>query len=209
MGRGKVELKRIENSTSRQVTFSKRKNGLLKKAFELSILCDAEVALLIFSPSGKAYQFASHDMDRSIARYRNEVGLMEFNNYQRSRTIEFWMSEIDNLRRTIDTLEAKHKHLAGEDLSTLGMKELKQLERQLKNGVERIRAKKRRIISEHISLLKKRQRALQEDNTRLQKKVKLHEANLNTRAFGAEECDAFGRSSGSSGFGGPHDGAVI
>ncbi|XP_034672810.1 truncated transcription factor CAULIFLOWER D-like isoform X8 [Vitis riparia] len=194
MGRGKVELKRIENSTSRQVTFSKRKNGLLKKAFELSILCDAEVALLIFSPSGKAYQFASHDMDRSIARYRNEVGLMEFNNYQRSRTIEqFWMSEIDNLRRTIDTLEAKHKHLAGEDLSTLGMKELKQLERQLKNGVERIRAKK--------------QRALQEDNTRLQKK--LHEANLNTRAFGAEECDAFGRSSGSSGFGGPHDGAVI
>ncbi|XP_034672809.1 truncated transcription factor CAULIFLOWER D-like isoform X7 [Vitis riparia] len=196
MGRGKVELKRIENSTSRQVTFSKRKNGLLKKAFELSILCDAEVALLIFSPSGKAYQFASHDMDRSIARYRNEVGLMEFNNYQRSRTIEqFWMSEIDNLRRTIDTLEAKHKHLAGEDLSTLGMKELKQLERQLKNGVERIRAKK--------------QRALQEDNTRLQKKVKLHEANLNTRAFGAEECDAFGRSSGSSGFGGPHDGAVI
>ena len=61
MGRGKVELKRIENSTSRQVTFSKRKNGLLKKAFELSILCDAEVALLIFSPSGKAYQFASNE----------------------------------------------------------------------------------------------------------------------------------------------------
>ncbi|RVX18104.1 MADS-box transcription factor 13 [Vitis vinifera] len=148
MGRGKVELKRIENSTSRQVTFSKRKNGLLKKAFELSILCDAEVALLIFSPSGKAYQFASHDMDRSIARYRNEVGLMEFNNYQRSRTIE------ENNRHL--GKQNISMHLAGEDLSTLGMKELKQLERQLKNGVERIRAKKRRIISEHISLLKKR-----------------------------------------------------
>ena len=62
MGRGKVELKRIENPTSRQVTFSKRRNGLLKKALELSILCDAEVALLIFSPSGKAYQFASHEL---------------------------------------------------------------------------------------------------------------------------------------------------
>ena len=61
MGRGKVELKRIENPTSRQVTFSKRRNGLLKKAYELSVLCDAQVALLIFSPSGKAYQFSSHE----------------------------------------------------------------------------------------------------------------------------------------------------
>ena len=61
MGRGKVELKRIENPTNRQVTFSKRRNGILKKAFELSILCDAEVALLIFSSSGKVYQFASHE----------------------------------------------------------------------------------------------------------------------------------------------------
>ena len=61
MGRGKIELKRIENPTSRQVTFSKRRAGLVKKAFELSILCDAEVALVVFSPTGKAYQFASHE----------------------------------------------------------------------------------------------------------------------------------------------------
>ncbi|OVA17470.1 Transcription factor [Macleaya cordata] len=61
MGRGKVELKRIENTTNRQVTFSKRRNGLLKKAFELSVLCEAEVALVIFSPTGKAFQFASQE----------------------------------------------------------------------------------------------------------------------------------------------------
>lgn len=59
MGRGKIEIKRIENATSRQVTFSKRRVGLLKKARELSILCDAEVALIIFSTSGKLYEFAS------------------------------------------------------------------------------------------------------------------------------------------------------
>lgn len=53
-------MKRIENATSRQVTFSKRRNGLLKKAFELSVLCDAEVALIIFSPRGKLYEFASN-----------------------------------------------------------------------------------------------------------------------------------------------------
>lgn len=52
-------MKRIENAASRQVTFSKRRNGLLKKAFELSVLCDAEVALIIFSPRGKLYEFAS------------------------------------------------------------------------------------------------------------------------------------------------------
>ncbi|XP_062216950.1 MADS-box transcription factor 50-like isoform X2 [Phragmites australis] len=59
MVRGKTQMKRIENPTSRQVTFSKRRNGLLKKAFELSVLCDAEVALVVFSARGKLYEFAS------------------------------------------------------------------------------------------------------------------------------------------------------
>lgn len=59
MVRGKVQMKRIENPTSRQVTFSKRRNGLLKKAYELSVLCDAEVALIIFSQKGRLYEFSS------------------------------------------------------------------------------------------------------------------------------------------------------
>lgn len=59
MVRGKTQMRLIENATSRQVTFSKRRNGLMKKAFELSVLCDAEVALIIFSPRGKLYEFAS------------------------------------------------------------------------------------------------------------------------------------------------------
>ncbi|KAG1354674.1 putative MADS-box transcription factor 17 [Cocos nucifera] len=59
MGRGRVELKRIENKINRQVTFSKRRSGLLKKAYELSVLCDAEIALIIFSSRGKLYEFGS------------------------------------------------------------------------------------------------------------------------------------------------------
>ncbi|KAK3410983.1 hypothetical protein EUGRSUZ_J03007, partial [Eucalyptus grandis] len=59
MVRGKTQMKRIENNTSRQVTFSKRRNGLLKKAFELSVLCNAEVALIIVFPRGKLYEFSS------------------------------------------------------------------------------------------------------------------------------------------------------
>lgn len=69
MGRGRVELKRIENKINRQVTFAKRRNGLLKKAYELSVLCDAEVALIIFSNRGKLYEFCSS------ARYRHTHSL--------------------------------------------------------------------------------------------------------------------------------------
>ncbi|KAK4357496.1 hypothetical protein RND71_023106 [Anisodus tanguticus] len=59
MVRGKVEMKRIENATSRQVTFSKRRNGIMKKAYELSVLCDAEVAVIIFSQKGRLYEFSN------------------------------------------------------------------------------------------------------------------------------------------------------
>ncbi|KAH6767014.1 hypothetical protein C2S52_017997 [Perilla frutescens var. hirtella] len=69
MGRGKIVIRRIDNSTSRQVTFSKRRNGLLKKARELSILCDADVGLIIFSSTGKLHDFASTSMKSIIERY--------------------------------------------------------------------------------------------------------------------------------------------
>ncbi|KAG1347752.1 putative MADS-box transcription factor 14 [Cocos nucifera] len=59
MGRGRVQLRRIENKINRQVTFSKRRSGLLKKAHEISVLCDAEVALIIFSTKGKLYEYAT------------------------------------------------------------------------------------------------------------------------------------------------------
>lgn len=59
MGRGKIEIKKIENTNSRQVTFSKRRAGLLKKAQELAILCDAEVSVIVFSNTGKLFEFSS------------------------------------------------------------------------------------------------------------------------------------------------------
>ncbi|KAK4488749.1 hypothetical protein RD792_004532 [Penstemon davidsonii] len=59
MGRRKLEIKRIEDKSARQVTFSKRRNGLLKKAKELSVLCDVEVGAIIFSNRGKLYNYCS------------------------------------------------------------------------------------------------------------------------------------------------------
>ncbi|KAE9448406.1 hypothetical protein C3L33_19696, partial [Rhododendron williamsianum] len=72
MGRGKIEIKRIDDTTSRQVTFSKRRNGLLKKAKELSILCDAEVGVIVFSSTGRLYEFASTSMRSIVERYNKE-----------------------------------------------------------------------------------------------------------------------------------------
>ncbi|ONM09414.1 MADS24 [Zea mays] len=74
MGRGKVVLQRIENKISRQVTFAKRRNGLLKKAYELSILCDAEVALVLFSHAGRLYQFSSSsNLLKTLERYQRYI----------------------------------------------------------------------------------------------------------------------------------------
>ncbi|KAF1890826.1 hypothetical protein Lal_00037396 [Lupinus albus] len=69
MGRGKIEIKRIENTTNRQVTFCKRRNGLLKKAYELSVLCDAEVALIVFSTRGRLYEYANNKY--LLSKYSN------------------------------------------------------------------------------------------------------------------------------------------
>ena len=59
MAREKIKIKKIDNTTARQVTFSKRRRGLFKKAEELSILCDADVALIIFSATGKLFEYSN------------------------------------------------------------------------------------------------------------------------------------------------------
>ncbi|XP_044494472.1 agamous-like MADS-box protein MADS1 [Mangifera indica] len=192
MGRGKVTLERIENTTNRQVTFSKRKNGILKKAYELSVLCDVEIAVLIFSPTGKLYQYASGDVDQTIARYWSEVALLNPNK-QSSKSVErILKGQMEELERSAQSLEERLRHLAGEDIFTLGLKELKKLERQLKSGVERIRSKKRRVVSEQLNHLKSRQRDLQEENTQLQKRLQeLRDAEMNWSIMGFHALPAF------------------
>lgn len=59
MARERIKIKKIDNVTARQVTFSKRRKGLFKKAEELAVLCDVDVALIMFSATGKLFQFAS------------------------------------------------------------------------------------------------------------------------------------------------------
>ncbi|KAF9622955.1 hypothetical protein IFM89_035670 [Coptis chinensis] len=69
MGRQKIEIKRIEQEDSRQVTFSKRRAGLFKKASELCILCGAETSIIVFSPAGKAFSFGHPSVETVIDRF--------------------------------------------------------------------------------------------------------------------------------------------
>ncbi|KAK8869568.1 hypothetical protein IAR55_000135 [Kwoniella newhampshirensis] len=77
MGRKKIEIRPLVDERNRNVTFLKRKAGLMKKAWELSVLCAADVSIIIFSAAGKAYEFSSQDLDGEIERYHDYEGMIE------------------------------------------------------------------------------------------------------------------------------------
>ncbi|XP_075103902.1 MADS-box protein 04g005320-like isoform X3 [Nicotiana tabacum] len=140
MGRGKVELKRIENKINRQVTFAKRRNGLLKKAYELSILCDAEVALIIFSNTGKLYEFcSSSSMPTTLERY-HRYNYAAVEGSQPSTDSQNTYQEYLNLKTRVEMLQQSQRHVLGEDLGQLSNKDLEQLERQLDSSLRQIRS---------------------------------------------------------------------
>ncbi|XP_024192495.1 agamous-like MADS-box protein MADS2 isoform X2 [Rosa chinensis] len=172
MGRGKVELKRIENKINRQVTFAKRRNGLLKKAYELSLLCDAEVALIIFSSRGKLYEFCSGpSMEKTLEKYRRytyaalEAG-QPAQNTQQSRYEEY-----ENLKLKVEVLQRTQRRFLGEDLENLDTKELEQLENELDLSLKRVRSRQSQHILEQLSDLQRKEKMLLEANDELRRKL--------------------------------------
>ncbi|KAK7821755.1 mads-box protein jointless [Quercus suber] len=81
MTRTKVPIKKIDNSTARQVTFPERRRGLFKKAFELSTLCDAEIGLMVFSAKGRLFEYASSRFNlflTLLSTYRKTLFIFSF-----------------------------------------------------------------------------------------------------------------------------------
>ncbi|KAM1359081.1 hypothetical protein ACFX1X_046506 [Malus domestica] len=154
LGRGKIEIKRIENTTNRQVTFCKRRNGLLKKAYELSVLCDAEVALIVFSTRGRLYEYANNSVRATIDRYKKACADSTDGGSVSEANTQFYQQEASKLRRQIREIQNSNRHILGESLSTLKVKELKNLEGRLEKGISRIRSKKETELQHHNNFLR-------------------------------------------------------
>ncbi|KAI5655586.1 hypothetical protein M9H77_32773 [Catharanthus roseus] len=173
MVRGKTQMKRIENATSRQVTFSKRRSGLLKKAFELSVLCDAEVALIIFSPKGKLYEFSSSSAAKTIERYQKNTTKNSnmINKTPIQPSPQHFEEQVSNLRKRINLLEDSKRKMFGEGLDSCSIDELQQLETQLEQSVTNIRARKNLLLKEQVDRLREEEKILARENSELKKKV--------------------------------------
>ncbi|KAJ9680224.1 hypothetical protein PVL29_019509 [Vitis rotundifolia] len=143
MARQKIQIKRIDNTAARQVTFSKRRRGLFKKAQELSTLCDAEIALIVFSAAGKLFEYSS------------------------SRLLE--NSTCAALSKEIAQQTQRLRQMKGEELQGLKIEELIELEELLEAGLCSVVEEKAERIRTEISDLQRKGDLLREENERLRK----------------------------------------
>nr|BAO74162.1 MADS-box transcription factor SEP1.2 [Torenia fournieri] len=172
MGRGRVELKRIENKINRQVTFAKRRNGLLKKAYELSVLCDAEVALIIFSNRGKLYEFcSSSNMMKTLERYQKcSYGSVEVNNP--SKDIEqSSYREYLKLKSKYESLQRYQRQLLGDELGNLNINDIEHLEHQLDTSLKLIRSTRTQVMLDQLSDLQAKEKMMMDANKALEGKL--------------------------------------
>lgn len=177
MGRGKVVVRRIENSTNRQVTFSKRRNGLLKKARELGVLCDAEVGLIIFSNTSKRYEFATSSMKSIIERYEKyNVNSFEKSHINAFQYDNIWQKEVTQIKDELKRLQNQNRHLLGEDLSVLSVKDLHHLEQVLELSLQRVRDRKDKILNDELEELSQKERCLLEENMKLHRMISMLES---------------------------------
>ncbi|XP_051193938.1 MADS-box transcription factor 56 isoform X1 [Lolium perenne] len=178
MVRGKTEMKRIENATSRQVTFSKRRNGLLKKAFELSVLCDAEVALVVFSPRGRLYEFSSAaSLEKSIDRYKAYTK-GNANNNTVQEDIQQIKADTVSLAKKLEALEDLKRKILGENLGGCSVEELHSIELKIEKSLRTIRGKKTQVLEQQIAKLKEKEKTLLKHNEDLREKQGILEAPL-------------------------------
>ncbi|TVT98557.1 hypothetical protein EJB05_56132, partial [Eragrostis curvula] len=176
MARGKVQMRRIENPVHRQVTFCKRRMGLLKKARELSILCDADIGVIVFSPHGKIYELATNgNMQGLIERYGNTyAGKQGESSEQNKHQFKATQQEVSALTRVIDFLQKGLRYMHGEkDIKQMNLDELQALESNLEIWVHNIRTQKMQVMSREIELLRNKEGMLKAANDILQERVLL------------------------------------
>ncbi|KAJ6920108.1 pistillata [Populus alba x Populus x berolinensis] len=161
MGRGKIEIKRIENASNRQVTYSKRKNGIIKKAREITVLCDAQVSLVIFASSGRMHEYCSPSTTvvDLLDKYHKQSGKRLWDAKHENLS-----KEIDRVKKENDSMQIELRHLKGEDISSLHHTELMAIEEALDAGLAAVRKKQ----MEYHSMLEQNEKMLDEEFKHLQ-----------------------------------------
>ncbi|KAG2301121.1 hypothetical protein Bca52824_029772 [Brassica carinata] len=157
MGRRKVEIKRIENKSSRQVTFCKRRNGLMKKARQLSILCECSVAILIVSSTGKLYSSSSGDsMAKILKRY-------EIQHADELKTVELAEKNGDYLshKELLEIVQCKLEEAKSDNIS---VESLISLEELFKSALSVTIARKGELMMELVKTLQEKEKLLREEN---------------------------------------------
>ncbi|XP_059440448.1 MADS-box protein defh21-like [Corylus avellana] len=181
MGRRKLPLSRIENPAARHTTFVKRRQGLFKKTHELSVLCDAQIALIIFSTSGKLFHYCSESepsgMEHIIERYQNSTGTQNPENND-PQLEEAMHGELRMMQKEILNLQWSLKRFTGEDLSSIRFEDLDQLEQQLQCSVNMVRAKKFDLLQQQMGNLQMKEKMLQDENDQIYHLIKEKQAAL-------------------------------
>ncbi|KAJ3708559.1 hypothetical protein LUZ61_012264 [Rhynchospora tenuis] len=157
--RGRVKLARIEDKTSRQVRFSKRRSGLFKKAFELAVLCDAEVALLVFSPAGRLFEYSSCScIGKTFKRYQQFMCTDKEITRRQPKPEDRTCSNIKQDENICSGADSKSSILDiaswvnDEHLKQLDVNKLEKLEKVLQNALSMIKSKKRAIWEREASM---------------------------------------------------------
>ncbi|KAL3641466.1 hypothetical protein CASFOL_016434 [Castilleja foliolosa] len=175
MARGKIQMRRIENPVHRQVTFCKRRAGLLKKAKELSVLCDAEVGLFVFSSQGKLYELATKgSMQSLIEKYmkcNREIPTGDLKDKQQVLVNMDPKEEIVMLKREIEILQKGLRFISGGGAGAVTFGELNILEKHLEKWMFHVRSAKTDIMVQEIQFLRNKEEILEAANKHLQDKV--------------------------------------
>ncbi|KFK28191.1 hypothetical protein AALP_AA8G484000 [Arabis alpina] len=157
MGRRKLEIKRIEKKSSRQVTFSKRRNGLIEKARQLSILCESSVAVLVVSASGKLYNFSSGDnMSNIIDRYGTQHA-------DQLKALDL-AKNFRNYLPHKELLELVQSNLEEPNVGNVSVDSLISVEEQLETALSVTRARKTELMMELVKTLQEKEKLLIEEN---------------------------------------------
>ncbi|XP_022720943.1 agamous-like MADS-box protein AGL29 [Durio zibethinus] len=160
MGRRKIEMEIVKNSSSRQVTFSKRRSGLFKKANELAILCGAQVAIVVFSPGGKPFSFGHPSVEAVAQRFlyqdaKPKVSIPGQVECQQESQVEKLGQQLNGLLKQLQAekkggdmvdkaIKAIGKHEYGKPINELNMHELL----EMKQSMEKLRENLKLRVSE-------------------------------------------------------------